>query len=338
MRVAARAPIAHRTAHVVARHRRSSQKRPNERGITTKSTTNEDDSTSSQSNENNGLPVIEASSTLYETLNIREGASEREIRSAFLSVSKMYHPDVRRASALDGSMIRVNDAYETLIDASRRRAYDGELRKLRMKNGSKSGRRGDGVTAVTQGLVGPIVSDVMASLDVCDANECALDISENTADAIRQWAKTLAFTSELPLPLPLSVDDLPTGARLAFMRYDSSQGLREAGALTMEVREDDTGARVEVKRTFTKSSEAARGQIPGEARVMQSFIDEFSFLIADDDLPQAATNAQARNLGGFGSALAAFFLPGLPMFGATRTAPGGAYQAYKLRRDAKHIE
>ena len=285
----------------------------------------------------NRLEPIDARANAYEVLRVRESANDREIRAAYLSLSKAYHPDVRKASSVDDSMARINRAYDALREPTSRRKLDDALREARKKAG-KNGARGDGMTAVMPGLVGPIVSNEVVVLDVCRAEACAVDAAETTVDSIRQWARTLAFTSELPLPLPLSVDDLPAGARLAFMRYSAGEGLREAGALLMEVVEDEAfGTRVIVKRSFAKSSEASRGEIPGEARVMASFIEEFKFFIRGED-ERKVTETKPRSLGGIGSAVAAFFLPGLPMFGATRSAPGGAYTAYNLRHDAKHID
>ena len=87
----------------------------------------------------------------------------------------------------------------------------------------------------------------------------------------------------MQVPLPVSVDDLPTGARLAFMRYDSSQGLREAGALRLEVLETSEGTKVSVSRSFAKASRAAKFEIPGEGRVMSAFMQEFKFLLGEDE-------------------------------------------------------
>jgi len=295
------------------------------------------EASSDDADASNRLESIDARVNAYEVLRVRETASEREIRAAYLSLSKAYHPDVRSASTVDDSMTRINRAYDALRTPTSRRKLDDELRVAR-KKALKNGARGDGTTAVTPGLVGPIVSNEVVVLDVCRAEACATDAAETTVDSIRQWARTLAFTSELPLPLPLSVDDLPAGARLAFMRYGAGEGLREAGALCMEVVEDEAfGTRVVVKRSYAKSSEASRGEIPGEGRVMASFIEEFKFFIRGED-ERTATESKPRSLGGIGSAVAAFFLPGLPMFGATRSAPGGAYTAYNLRHDAKHID
>ena len=275
----------------------------------------------------------------YEILGVKETASRDEIRRRFVAMSKMYHPDA--TATTDGAMMRrINEAYASLSRDEERRAYDGSLRAKRATRGRK-GTKNDGRTMIYEGLVGPIVSDELLSMNVCDGDACPADVAETMVDSIRQWARTLAFTSELPLPLPLSVDDVPAGARLAFMRYSSSSGLREAGALCIEVERDDAGTRVCVSRSFERASSAARTEIPGESRVLASFVDEFRYLLAED----AATTPRLRRRGGeqdwlgeIGGAFAAFILPGLPMFGATSRAPGGAYAAYNLKNEAKHID
>lgn len=288
---------------------------------------------------NDQPPKIDASASAYEILNIRPTASKDEIKRKFLSLSKRYHPDVR--SVVDGSMEAINAAYEKLTNEDARAEYDAELAKQRRES-RKRNKFSDGATTVYEGLVGPIVSDIRASLDVCEGDECELGVAERMVDNIRQWARTLAFTSELPLPLPLSVDDIADGARLAFMRYSIDEGLREAGALLIEVEEEATGTRVVVRRSFAVSSGAAKQEIPGEGRVMTSFLEEFNYLIGDGgEQTESALygeEEEPRGLGGIGSAIAAFALPGLPLFGATKSAPGGAYKAYNLKQNAKHIE
>jgi hypothetical protein len=330
------------TAHYVRAH--SSTKRPDDRNVVVfgrrrrvvRMVFSSGDEKVNPSNDQ--PPKIDASASAYEILNIRPTASKDEIRRKFLSLSKRYHPDVR--STVDGSMEAINAAYEKLTNEDARAEYDAELAKQRRESRKKN-KFSDGATTVYEGLVGPIVSDIRASLDVCEADECELGVAERMVDNIRQWARTLAFTSELPLPLPLSVDDIVDGARLAFMRYSIDEGLREAGALLIEVEQEATGTRVVVRRSFAVSSGAAKQEIPGEGRVMTSFLDEFNYLIGDGDQTESASYGEAeepKGLGGIGSAIAAFALPGLPLFGATKSAPGGAYKAYNLKQDAKHIE
>jgi len=61
--------------------------------------------------------------SLYETLEISEGASESEIKKAYRKLARKYHPDVNKdASAED--KLEINSAYEILSDAEKKQQYD----------------------------------------------------------------------------------------------------------------------------------------------------------------------------------------------------------------------
>jgi curved DNA-binding protein CbpA len=62
--------------------------------------------------------------TLYDLLGIEQEAGSDEIRSAYLRLSKTYHPDRGGTSAF---FRQLQQAYETLSDPSRRQAYDLSL-------------------------------------------------------------------------------------------------------------------------------------------------------------------------------------------------------------------
>lgn len=62
---------------------------------------------------------------LYEVLGIKKGASEAEIRKAFLKLAKKYHPDVNPNNKdAEQKFKEVNLAYEVLKDAKKRAQYD----------------------------------------------------------------------------------------------------------------------------------------------------------------------------------------------------------------------
>ncbi|TKY47086.1 Chaperone protein dnaJ 11 [Spatholobus suberectus] len=70
--------------------------------------------------------------SLYEVLRVERDASRTEIKSAYRSLAKLYHPDaaVRRSPETDGhggdggEFIQIRNAYETLSDPSARAMYD----------------------------------------------------------------------------------------------------------------------------------------------------------------------------------------------------------------------
>lgn len=64
---------------------------------------------------------------LYEVLGLEPDASFESIRSAYRRLARQMHPDI--AGAASGEhFIRINHAYETLIDPRSRRDYDRHLR------------------------------------------------------------------------------------------------------------------------------------------------------------------------------------------------------------------
>ncbi|CAI8596783.1 unnamed protein product [Vicia faba] len=67
---------------------------------------------------------------LYEVLRLKPGASSTDIKSAYRSLAKVYHPDTaaRRLPEFgDGDFIEIRNAYETLYDPSTRAVYDMSL-------------------------------------------------------------------------------------------------------------------------------------------------------------------------------------------------------------------
>lgn len=73
--------------------------------------------------------------TYYELLNLKENASEKEIKKAYRNFSKLYHPDRFNGD----SQIYLNGkfAYEILINPEKRKKYDFKLNEERkMKNNS----------------------------------------------------------------------------------------------------------------------------------------------------------------------------------------------------------
>ena len=58
----------------------------------------------------------------YDVLGVNKNASQDEIKKAFRSLSKKYHPDKNGGD--DSKFKEINEAYDTLGDESKRREYD----------------------------------------------------------------------------------------------------------------------------------------------------------------------------------------------------------------------
>ena len=72
--------------------------------------------------------------TLYDILEVSEGASQEIIEKAYKVLAKKYHPDLQapenRAKA-ETKMKEINDAYDTLSDSYKRSNYDAKLAEQR---------------------------------------------------------------------------------------------------------------------------------------------------------------------------------------------------------------
>src|SRR5205814_10395046 len=61
----------------------------------------------------------------YKSLGVGRTASEEEIRKAFRKLARQYHPDVAKdKKASEAKFKEINEAYEVLGDAEKRKQYD----------------------------------------------------------------------------------------------------------------------------------------------------------------------------------------------------------------------
>src|SRR5262245_11531081 len=67
----------------------------------------------------------------YAVLQLSRNASADDIHHAYRALARRYHPDRNCEPDSVAKMAAVNEAYETLRDASRRREYDALINRLR---------------------------------------------------------------------------------------------------------------------------------------------------------------------------------------------------------------
>lgn len=81
----------------------------------------------------------------YKVLGVTRDATQKEIRKAYLKLAKQHHPDHNAGnSASEEKFKEIHEAYQTLSDEGKRKAYDEEL--LHPRSG-----RGGGASAKKPG-------------------------------------------------------------------------------------------------------------------------------------------------------------------------------------------
>lgn len=86
------------------------------------------------------MPPFGASPSHYSLLQLPSSASTEELRQAFRSLSKLYHPDTTALPVEEAAEAfqRLKQAYAVLSNPESRRRYDEELRRARAAVGPPS--------------------------------------------------------------------------------------------------------------------------------------------------------------------------------------------------------
>ncbi len=81
--------------------------------------------------------------TLYELFQVRETASQEEIKASYVALAKKFHPDLHRDAPekAEEIMKAINAAYEILSDPIQRKQYDEILREEREKQRASYSQR-----------------------------------------------------------------------------------------------------------------------------------------------------------------------------------------------------
>lgn len=96
----------------------------------------------------------------YEILGVARSASAEDIRKAYRTLARQLHPDVNKAPDAAARFAEVQEAYDVLSDAAKRRAYD--------QHGTGDGARGPGSPFTWQAGSGAGPSGVTFSIEELD--------------------------------------------------------------------------------------------------------------------------------------------------------------------------
>ncbi|KAJ2838230.1 mdj1 protein precursor [Coemansia sp. 'formosensis'] len=64
------------------------------------------------------------SEDFYSVLGVKRDATQAEIKKAYYQLAKKYHPDANKAAEAKDKFLKIQEAYDTLSDASKRSSYD----------------------------------------------------------------------------------------------------------------------------------------------------------------------------------------------------------------------
>ncbi|XP_043689581.1 chaperone protein dnaJ 11, chloroplastic [Telopea speciosissima] len=79
-----------------------------------------------------------SAANLYEVLRVKETASQVEIKTAYRSLAKLYHPDAASSDSDARDFIEIHNAYSTLSDPTARARYDLSIAVRRRRFSSSS--------------------------------------------------------------------------------------------------------------------------------------------------------------------------------------------------------
>src|SRR5262247_233245 len=81
----------------------------------------------------------------YSTLGVAKTANAKEIKQAYRKLARKYHPDVNPGDkAAESKFKEINEAYEVLGDADKRKKYDELGANWRMYEQAGAGQPGSG--------------------------------------------------------------------------------------------------------------------------------------------------------------------------------------------------
>jgi molecular chaperone DnaJ len=88
----------------------------------------------------------------YDVLGVDRGASEADMKKAFRKLARKYHPDVNPGDKTSGGKFKeINEAYEVLSDAKKRREYDQFGQAAFDPNMGRGGGAGQGFEGFSRG-------------------------------------------------------------------------------------------------------------------------------------------------------------------------------------------
>lgn len=151
----------------------------------------------------------------YKTLGVKKEASEDEIKSAYKSLAKKFHPDLNKEASAAEKFKEINEAYSVLSDKGKRDSYD--------RFGSAEGFNQQGFQGGFSGFEGFGMDD-------------AFDIFESffggSTFGSSRGRRRQSKGADLSYSMDISFEDAAFGAekKIEIERYDSCDACKGTGA------------------------------------------------------------------------------------------------------------
>ena len=153
----------------------------------------------------------------YLVLGVAENASMDEIKAAYKALMRKKHPDLNPNDADSSEAVELNMALDALT--SRRGDVDRALAKQRNDRSTRKSAKSATIKAEEEGLVLVQQEEIVFREMRTPASESAKAEMDDVdiPTFLQQWASTMAFTAEDPLPVPCQSDNVEEGVRLTFV-------------------------------------------------------------------------------------------------------------------------
>lgn len=148
----------------------------------------------------------------YQILGVERNASEDDIKKAYRSLAKKYHPDVNKSPDAEARFKEIQEAYEVLSDPNKRRQYDALI---------SSGYRGGGFDPSRgQGSISDIFESIYSSIFGGDDDSIFINVSDifDFERGRRSRSRSLRI-----LTLHVSLKDLWNGTTIDLSRMGINQ-------------------------------------------------------------------------------------------------------------------
>lgn len=100
----------------------------------------------------------------YKIMGVNQGASEKEIKTAYRKLARKYHPDISKEPSAEERFKEMGEAYEVLKDPAKRTQYDQDIKNREFNQRQRTQQSAEHTERSNQSHGGQFDSDFFESL------------------------------------------------------------------------------------------------------------------------------------------------------------------------------